>query len=99
MFLSNIAQQSKNSIPTKTDIALFSSCYNHIFDLLGLPQLKGADAPKQSLLHEFGVAALDWLITGQGDVSDKDILYLINCVSDLYSDTKWLNRRWDAIST
>lgn len=97
MFLSNIAQQSKNSIPTKTDIALFSSCYNHIFDLLGLPQLKGADAPKQSLLHEFGVAALDWLITGQGDVSDKDILYLINCVSDLYSDTKWLNRRWDAI--
>lgn len=43
------------------------------------------------------MAALDWLITGQGDVSDKDILYLINCVSDLYSDTKWLNRRWDAI--
>ena len=35
--------------------------------------------------------------SGQGDVSDKDILYLINCVSDLYSDTKWLNRRWDAI--
>ncbi len=60
MFLSNIAQQSKNSIPTKTDIALFSSCYNHIFDLLGLPQLKGADALSSRFFTNLVVAALDW---------------------------------------
>ena len=36
--LANEAEQNKHSIPTKTDIGLFSSCYNHIFDLLNLPK-------------------------------------------------------------
>lgn len=93
----NEVQEAKHSVPTKTAIALFSSCYSHIFDLLDIPQVKDKDALEPSVLHDIGVAALDWLITGQGDISDKSILSLIDNVSYLYSDTKWLSRRWDAI--
>lgn len=95
--LPNEAPQSKHSIPTKTDIGLFSSCYNHIFDLLSLPQVEGKDSSEQSVLHNLGVAALDWLITGTCDIADEDVLQLIECVSSLYADTEWLVRRWDAI--
>lgn len=95
--LPNEAQEAKHSVPTKTAIALFNSCYSHIFDLLGIPQVKGEDVSEPSVLHDLGVAALDWLVTGQGDISDKGILDLIDSVSDLYSDTKWLSRRWDAV--
>ena len=96
--LPNETQQTKHSIPTRTAIALFSSSYNHIFDLLSIPQVKREDAsPDLSVLHNLGVASLDWLMTGQSDISDKDILDLIDCVSVLYSDTSWLSRRWDAI--
>lgn len=95
--LTNEAQQTKHSIPTKTDIGLFSSSYNHIFDLLSLPQVKGNDSPEQSELHNLGVAALDWLITGAGTISDEDILKLVESVSNLYTNTEWLVRRWDAI--
>lgn len=95
--LPNEAPQSKHSIPTKSDIGLFSSCYNHIFDLLSLPQVNGKDSSTQSVLHNLGVAALDWLITGTGAIADEDVLQLINCVSNLYTDTNWLIRRWDAI--
>lgn len=97
MVLTNEAQQTKHSIPTKTDIGLFSSSYNHIFDLLSLPQVKGDDSPEQSELHNLGVAALDWLITGSGTISDEDILKLVESVSNLYTNTEWLVRRWDAI--
>ena len=97
MSLTNEAQQTKHSIPTKTDMGLFSSCYNHIFDLLNLPQVKGKDSSKQSALHDLGVSALDWLITGTGTISDEDVLQLIECVSSLYTNTEWLVRRWDAI--
>ena len=90
-------QESKYSVPTKTAIALFSSCYGHIFDLLGLPQVKGEDPSELSVLHDLGLSALDWLVTGQTDISDKAILDLIDNVSDIYSETNWLSRRWDAI--
>lgn len=88
---------AKHSVPTKTSIALFGSCYNHIFDLLGIPEAKGDEVPETSTLHELGVAALEWLVTGQNCIPDKGIIDLIDKVSDLYVDTTWLNRRWDAI--
>lgn len=89
--------QSKHSIPTKTDIGLFSSSYTHIFDLLNLPQVKRGDASEQSVLHNLGVEALDWLVTGNDAITDEDVLKLIRSVSSLYTDKEWLVRRWDAI--
>lgn len=91
------ARSTKQSIPTKTAIALFSSCYGHIFDLLGIPQVKRDSAAEPSTLHDLGVAALEWLITGQSNISDRSILDLIDSVSELYSETNWLRKRWDAI--
>ena len=95
--LANEAQPSEHSVPTKTAIALFSSCYGHIFDLLGIPQVKSEAPSEHSALHDLGAAALDWLVMGYGDISDASILTLIDHVSDLYSETNWLTRRWDAI--
>ena len=43
------------------------------------------------------MVALDWLITGTGAIADKDVLQLIKSVSNLYTNTEWLVRRWDAI--
>ncbi len=97
MTLPKEAQPSEHSVPTKTAIGLFSSCYGHIFDLLDLPQVKSSDPSEPSELHDLGVAALDWLVKGQGDITDASILRMIEHVSDMYSETEWLTRRWDAI--
>ncbi len=97
MTLPNETQPSEHSVPTKTAIGLFSSCYGHIFDLLGIPQVKSGDPSEPSALHDLGVAALDWLVKGHGEISDTGILAMIDHVSDLYSETDWLTRRWDAI--
>lgn len=90
-------QPSEHSVPTKTAIGLFSSSYGHIFDLLGIPQVKSGEPDEPSALHDLGVAALDWLVKGQGVISDASILAMIEHVSNLYSETDWLTRRWDAI--
>lgn len=97
MTLPNETQPSELSVPTKTAIGLFSSSYGHIFDLLGIPQVKSGEPDEPSALHDLGVAALDWLVKGQGDISDTSILAMIEHVSNLYSETDWLTRRWDAI--
>ncbi len=97
MTLPNETQPSEHRVPTKTAIGLFSSCYGHVFDLLGIPRVKSSEPSEPSALHDLGVAALNWLVTGQGDISDTHILDLISHVDDLYSETNWLTRRWDAI--
>lgn len=97
MSLPNKVEEAKHSVPTKTAITLFSSCYGHIFNLLDIPQIKGEETSRPSPLHNLGVAALEWLITGQVDIPEKGVLDMVNSVSELYSDTKWLSRRWDAI--
>lgn len=97
MALPKETQPSEHSVPTKTAIGLFSSCYGHVFDLLGIPQVKSGEPSEPSPLHDLGVAALDWLVKGRGEITDASILRMIEHVSDLYSETEWLTRRWDAI--
>lgn len=97
MVLPHETQPSEHSVPTKTAIGLFSSCYGHVFDLLGIPQVKSGEPSELSTLHDLGVAALDWLVKGQGEIPDASILAMIEHVSNLYSETDWLYRRWDAI--
>lgn len=82
--------------PTKTSIALFSSSYTHIFDLLGIDATDDSDI-SQSPLHVLGIAALDWLITGTPLNCDAEILKLIGSLGDLYDRTDWLFKRWDAV--
>ena len=97
MTLPNETQPFERSVPTKTAIGLFNSCYGHIFDLLSIPQVKSREPCEPSILHDLGVAALDWLVKGEGDISDGNILAMIDHVSNLYSETDLLTRRWDAI--
>lgn len=87
---------SNHSIPKKTSIALFSSSYTHIFELLGTDDAIDEDVTI-SPLHELGVTALDWLITGTSLECETEILKLIENISDLYVSTDWLLKRWDAI--
>lgn len=97
--ISTVAEESisaKHSTPTKTSIALFSSSYAHIYKLLGLDGIVDEDTT-QSTLHELGVAALDWLVSGIPLDCEAEILKLIEDLDDLYDSTDWLVKRWDAI--
>lgn len=86
----------KHSTPTKTSIGLFSSSYTYIFKLLGIDGADDKDTPK-SPLHTFGMAALDWLVTGAPLECEEEILKLIEHLNDSYDSTDWLIKRWDAI--
>lgn len=87
----------KQSTPTKTSIALFSSSYKHLFELLGIDYLSDDTAVAESPLHSFGIAALDWLVSGTPLNCDSEILALIENLRDLYDSTDWLLKRWNAI--
>ena len=98
--LSTITEEaisSKHSTPTKIAISLFSSSYTHIFKLLGIDCVETDVDTDLSSLHEFGIAALDWLVTGEPLNCGEEILKLIEKLSDLYESTDWLLKRWDAI--
>lgn len=88
---------SKLSAPSKSAIDMFSSSYDYILDLLDISYLKQREVTAESSLHHLGVSALNWLVTGKNFDCGDSILGLIEKASDLYSDTKWLIMRWDAI--
>lgn len=87
---------SKHGTPTKTSIALFSSSYAHIFKLLGIESKSETDGT-ESPLHTFGIAALEWLVAGIPFDCNLEILNFIRSLEDLYDNTDWLLKRWDAI--
>lgn len=86
----------RHGAPTKASIALFSSSYGHIFDLLGIWQPVDTDSC-QSPMHTLGLAAIDWLVNGTSMDCETEILNLAKSLDDLYDSTDWLLRRWDAI--
>ena len=94
--MSKEVEPLKLGTPNKTTIAMFSSCYNHIFDLLGMSYDK-TNIVDESILHSLGEKMLDWLVTGQPFKCDSNILKLIECTADIYENTDWLLKRWDAI--
>lgn len=97
--LSPVAKEntlSKYDTPTKTSIGLFSSSYAHIFELLGFHSASDA-LVLQSPLHSFGVAAIDWLVTGKPIDYDAEFRNLITHLDDVYDSTEWLANRGKAI--
>ena len=87
---------SKHGTPTKSSIALFSSSYLHIYELLGIDS-PFDEAVDVAPLHELGIAALDWLVSGTALDCDSEIINLIKNLDELYDSTDWLLKRWDAI--
>jgi hypothetical protein len=84
-----------SGIPSKTIINTFSSCYNYFYDLINLSYYK-KDVP-QAEFHRFGCSLLSWLVNGKWEVDNIDILDFIKKCSDVFSNTSWLQKRWDAI--
>lgn len=89
-------ESSKYGTPTKTAVALFSSSYKYIFELLGVDD-SAEGSSEQSPLHVLGKNALDWLVKGIPLDCDEEILNLMKSADDLYDSTDWLTKRWDAI--
>lgn len=92
----NSLSEKRISLPTKTMINLFAGCYDHALELLGIPVLKGGDE-QPSVLQDFGIAALDWLIMGTPIKNRTGILDLINQACAIFDTTDWLIKRWDVI--
>ncbi len=95
--LPSAMELSKACIPTKTSIDLFSSSYNHIYDLLGLSYLKKDYEGSDSEYHNLGKDVLDWLLTGKKIECIEEIHSLIERCQDLYGSIDWLVMRWEAI--
>lgn len=90
-------EPARASVPNKTAISMFKSCYDHIYDGLGIGYIKDKEPQTASTHHDFGVAAIDWLVTGTPVDWVNDVSALMASVHDLYGDTRWLQKRWDAI--
>ncbi len=84
-----------SGIPSKTEISMFSSCYNHLFDRLDMPYYK--EETDEAKLHEFGCSLLSWLVSGKWEISDERIIEFISKCSDTFSTIEWLQKRWDSI--
>ena len=85
------------SVPTKTALAQFSSCYGYIFDLLTMSDVITRKDETQSPFHNLGKLLLSWLVNGDVPSCDSEILRLIEELTPIFSDTEWLKKRWDAI--
>lgn len=92
----NSLSEKRISLPTKTMIDLFAGCYDHALELLDIPVLKDGDE-QSSVLQDFGIAALDWLITGTPIKERTGILNLIVQSCAIFNTTDWLAKRWDVI--
>ena len=92
----NSLSEKRISLPTKTMIDLFAGCYDHALELLDIPVLKDGDE-QPSVLQDFGIAALDWLITGTPIKERTGILNLIVQSCAIFNTTDWLAKRWDVI--
>lgn len=84
-----------SGIPSKTVIEKFSSCYDYFFDLLNLSHFK--KEIEQTEFHKFGSTLLSWLVNGKWEVDEEDIVGFISKCSDVFKNTSWLQKRWDAI--
>ena len=86
---------SSLGIPSKTEIERFGSCYNYLFDLLNMSYFK--KTVKQTEFHEFGCSLLSWLVNGKWEVRDELLIDFISKCADIFANTNWLLKRWNAI--
>ena len=87
---------SRLGVPSKEAISLFSSSYDHLFNLLEI-ESNSQNSASSSILHQLGIAVLDWLVTGKAFETDRELLQIADCVAELYNDTKWLKKRLEVI--
>lgn len=86
---------SNTSIPSKTELAKFASCYNTLFDLLDLKIFKD-DVP-ESIEHKFGSQLIQSVLSGAFVIDDDEISSFITGCTDIFGSSDWLQMRWEAI--
>lgn len=87
---------SNASIPSKTELAKFGSCYNRLFELLHLDYFK-QDIP-ESEAHTFGCQLIQSLILGHFSIDDGETeKFIIGC-GEVFETIDWLQKRWEAIN-
>ena len=88
---------SNQMVLSNTELKKFGSCYNYLFDLLKYNHLK--KDVEESEFHSFGCALIRWLMTGEWDISDKEVdAFILGC-DGVYSKTEWIKKRWNAIQS
>lgn len=88
---------SISSSPNKTSLSYFNSCYNTIYDLLGLQYFKNDKNEVHSIFHNLGTKIIKWIVTGEPFYNALEISELIEKSKELYSNIDWLSKRWEAI--
>ena len=83
------------SIPSKTELAKFSSCYNTLFDLLQLSYFK--KDVSESEAHEFGCQLIRSIISGCFVIDDAEIEKFVTGCTNIFGTLDWLQKRWEAI--
>lgn len=91
--LENISK-NKNSLP-KLILQNFDSCYGESFNILNIRKNNKKNNEK-SKLHDVGIAMLNWLLTGNKFSTDEEIIEIILTMKDVFEDTLWLSKRWEA---
>ncbi len=87
---------STNFMPAKSDLAFFRSCYETIYDLLGLKYLKRSQGDELSEFHDLGEQLLRWLILGERIRDVGRLSSFIEKEKEIFHNVEWLIKRWDA---
>lgn len=83
------------SIPSKTELAKFNSCYNMLFDLLQLAYFK-KNVP-ESEAHEFGCQLIQSIVSGPFVINDGETAKFIASCTNIFGTSDWLQKRWEAV--
>ncbi len=84
-------------LASKAEISKFQSCYDYLYELLNLHFFKNSKNETKSECHDIGCSLIKWLVTGEYNVSDKEIKKLISVGGQLFDNQVWLQKRWNAI--
>lgn len=91
--LANVSSYSP-SLP-KLILENFNSCYGETFKILNIWNNKSKNKEKTKL-HDVGISMLNWLLSGINFPTDDEIVKIFLTMKDLFNDTLWLSKRWEA---
>ena len=89
----NKVTQINKGFASKLEISRFQSCYNYFYELLHFDFFKRNGDSKESEWHQMGCSLIKWLITGEWEISDKEIRKIISAGAEMFSEKAWLQKR------
>lgn len=86
-----------NFVPVKSALGFFKSCYETIYELMGLGQMSRQQEVETCEFHDLGNQLLRWLILGERIRDTERLASFIEKGKEIFPGTGWLVKRWDAI--